>query len=152
MMKRELDDLLCQRYPLIFAERNRSMKETCMCWGFACGDGWFDLIDALCERLQYWTDHNGAPQVVAIQVKEKWGQMCFYPRGTISQEQQGMIWMAEALSARICDQCGAPGQIQVHGLQHMTRCAEHLLEGSIRLAEFLTQQQTSGIVCRDHKV
>jgi hypothetical protein len=42
VMRKELDDLLCQRYPLIFSERNMSMKETCMCWGFSCGDGWFD--------------------------------------------------------------------------------------------------------------
>ena len=124
-MKQELDALLCQRYPLIFAERNLSVKETCMCWGFACGDGWFDLIDALCERLQSWTDRNGAPQVVAMQVKEKNGGLSFYPRGKVSQEQRGMIWMAEAMSFRICDQCGNPGKKLVHEHCHMTRCTDH---------------------------
>jgi hypothetical protein len=37
-----------------------------------CRDGWYDLIDVLCERLQAWTDLNGAPQVVVSEVKEKW--------------------------------------------------------------------------------
>ena len=139
-MKNELDTLLCQRYPLIFADRHRPMLETCMCWGFSCGDGWFDLIDALCERLQFWTDHNRAPQVVAAQVKEKFGALCFYPRGAASSEQNGMIWMAQAMSARICDQCGKPGQTLVHEHRHMTRCAEHAPEGAITLDAYQAQQ------------
>lgn len=130
-MKKELDALLCERYPLIFADRNRQMTETCMCWGFTCGDGWFDLIDTLCERLQFWTDHNKAPQVVAVQVKEKFGELCFYPRQSPSPEQWGMIWMAEAMSARICDQCGKPGQTLVDGHFYLTRCSEHAPEGAI---------------------
>ena len=69
-MKKELDALLCSRYPLIFADRHAPMTQSCMYWGFSCGDGWFDLIDTLCARLQFATDHNKAPQVVATQVKE----------------------------------------------------------------------------------
>ena len=144
-MNKELDELLCQRYPLIFAERNLSMKETCMCWGIACGDGWFDLIDVLCERLQFWTDRNSAPQVVAIQVKEKFGELCFYPRGGASQEQRGMIYMAGAMSARICDQCGKPGQTLVHEFWHMTRCAEHSPAGAITKEAFIAQRKVPGI-------
>ena len=138
-MKKELDELLCQRYPLIFADRHRPMTETCMCWGFSCGDGWFDLIDTLCERLQFWTDHNGAPQVIAAQVKEKWGELCFYPSGAASDEQWGMITLAEALSARICEQCGKPGQTLVHGFQHMTRCPEHAPDGATPKEDDATQ-------------
>lgn len=144
-MKKELDELLCQRYPLIFAERHLSQMETCMCWGIACGDGWFDLIDSLCERLQFWTDRNKAPQVVAIQVKEKFGTLCFYPRGAASQEQRGMIHMAEAMSARICDQCGKPGQTLVHEHWHMTRCAEHAPAGAITKEAFIAQGKVPGI-------
>jgi hypothetical protein len=144
-MKKELDELLCKRYPLIFAERNLPMKETAMCWGFTCGDGWFDLIDTLCERLQSWTDHNKAPQVVAVQVKEKWGELCFYPSGGASEEQWGMINMAEAMSARICEQCGRPGQTLVKGHWHMTRCAEHAPEGTITQEAYNEQRRVPGI-------
>jgi hypothetical protein len=136
MMKKELNVLLCQRYPLIFSERRCSIKESCMGWGFACGDGWFDLIDALCARLQFWTDRNGAPQVTATQVKEKWGALHFHPRGA-SQEQWGMVWMAEAMSSRICEQCGKPGQRLVDGFYHMTRCAEHAPAGAMSISEWL---------------
>jgi len=130
-MKKELDKLLCQRYPLIFTEQNIQMSATAMCWGLSCGEGWFDLIDILCERLQFWTDHNKAPQVVACQVKEKWGELCFYPIGEASPAQRGMIWMATAMSARICEQCGKPGETLVHQHFHLTRCAEHAPEGAI---------------------
>ena len=143
-MKKELDELLCQRYPLIFADRRRSIKESCMGWGFSGGDGWFDLIDTLCERLQFWTDRNGAPQVVAQQVKEKFGTLCFYPREA-NQTQRGMIYMAEALSARICDQCCRPGQTLVHEHWHMTRCAEHAPVGAITQAAFIAQRKVPGI-------
>lgn len=130
-MKKELDELLYQRYPLIFSERHGSPRETAMIWGFACEDGWFDLIDTLCERLQFWTDHNHAPQVVAVQVKEKWGGLRFYLRREASEEQRGMIWMAYAMSFRLCEQCGKPGELVVHGHCFMTRCAEHTPEGAV---------------------
>jgi len=44
-----------------------------MGWGIQCDDGWFNLLSVLCERLQYLTDRDGSPQLVASQVKEKWG-------------------------------------------------------------------------------
>lgn len=143
-MKKELDELLCKRYPLIFAERNLPMKETAMCWGFTCGDGWFDLIDILCERMQFLTDRNKAPQVVAVQVKEKWGELHFYPGGATSEEQWGMISMAMAMSARICDQCGKPGQTLVQGHWHLTRCPEHAPDGAIT-QEAYNAQRSPGI-------
>jgi len=50
-MKRELDEALCARYPLIFKDRNADMRTTAMCWGLECGDGWYNIIDVLCGLL-----------------------------------------------------------------------------------------------------
>jgi hypothetical protein len=50
-MREELDAKLCEKYPLLFKNRNAPMTQTCMCWGFCCGDGWYDLIDTLCGLL-----------------------------------------------------------------------------------------------------
>jgi hypothetical protein len=50
-MKKELDEALCAKYPEIFRDRHGKMSETAMCWGFACGDGWYPLIDRLCALL-----------------------------------------------------------------------------------------------------
>ena len=50
-MRKELDEKLCEKYPLIFKNRHADMTETAMCWGFECGDGWYNLIDVLCGLL-----------------------------------------------------------------------------------------------------
>lgn len=50
-MKQELDEQLCNKYPLIFKDRNADMRTTAMCWGFDCGDGWYNIIDVLCGLL-----------------------------------------------------------------------------------------------------
>ena len=50
-MRRELDEQLCAKYPLIFKDRNADMRTTAMCWGLECGDGWYNIIDVLCGLL-----------------------------------------------------------------------------------------------------
>jgi hypothetical protein len=50
-MRRELDEALCAKYPLVFKDRNENMMHTAMCWGFECGDGWYNIIDILCGLL-----------------------------------------------------------------------------------------------------
>jgi hypothetical protein len=52
-MRRELDETLCVKYPLIFKDRNADMRTTAMCWGLECGDGWYNIIDTLCGLLTY---------------------------------------------------------------------------------------------------
>ena len=50
-MRKELDEALCARYPLVFRDRNADMRTTAMCWGLECGDGWYNIIDVLCGKL-----------------------------------------------------------------------------------------------------
>lgn len=50
-MRKELDEALCAKYPLIFKDRNADMRTTAMCWGLECGDGWYNIIDILCGLL-----------------------------------------------------------------------------------------------------
>lgn len=76
-----------------------------MAWGCQCGDGWFTLLNTLCERLQWWCDVYDWPQVELRQVKEKFGELRVHLQGA-SPEQRGMVEMARALSARVCDTCG----------------------------------------------
>lgn len=126
-MDTELQEQLFQRYPAIFAERTLPDTETAMCRGIEAGNGWFHLIDGLCARLQWETDHNGAPQVVATQVKEKYGTLRFY-RHESSEAQSAMIELAVELSGRICDVCGSPGASVNVGRIRATRCAAHSID------------------------
>lgn len=130
-MKDELDLALCEKYPLIFAKRNASMTETAMCWGFEHGDGWYQIIDSLCGNIQNhidWQEKIGksVPQVVASQVKEKFGTLRFYYDGG-DDYISGLVSMAESWSAVACEECGAPGTQNSRGWIK-TLCETHRQE------------------------
>jgi hypothetical protein len=55
-MKQELDKLLCEKYPKMMVNRNKPMTETCMCWGFDCGDGWYNILNQLMGNIQHHID------------------------------------------------------------------------------------------------
>lgn len=123
-MDAALQEQLYQRYPAIFSERHLPQEETSMCWGIQTKDGWYHLIDALCAQLQWETDHNGAPQIVATQIKEKFGTLRFHAHDE-SERQDAMIRLASKLSSRLCDTCGAPGSIVQIGRRTAARCGVH---------------------------
>lgn len=160
-MREDLDKKLCEKYPLIFAQRNGNMRETCMCWGFCCGDGWYNILDAMCANIQNhinwrleqiksahefneelkearandfegWEDWKSreprdisepVEQVVAIQVKEKFGDLRFYYTGG-DDLIDGVVRMAESMSGRTCEECGAPGTHSSGGWIR-TLCEQH---------------------------
>jgi len=110
-MKKELQDKLFEKYPKIFRQKDMSKQETCMCWGIACGDGWYVLIDELCGSIdnRLHNVNRGKPdddQLIceAVQVKEKFGGLCFYTFGG-DDYIDGLIDMAESMSYRICTNC-----------------------------------------------
>lgn len=113
-MKQELDKLLCEKYPKMMVNRNKNMQETCMCWGFECGDGWYNILNQLMGNIQHhidWKNRNGevVPQVTLDQVKEKFGTLRFYYTGG-DDYIRGMVTMAEAMSGTTCESCGNPGE------------------------------------------
>lgn len=63
-MTKELDEKLVKKYPKIFADRYGDMRSTAMCWGFECGDGWYNIIDSLCSNLQWNIDKNNTDYVI----------------------------------------------------------------------------------------
>ena len=54
----ELDKFLCETYPKMFVDRNKSMQETCMCWGFEVGIGWSNILQVLCSLIQWHIDQS----------------------------------------------------------------------------------------------
>lgn len=165
-MSPELQNKLYEEYPKIFRDATKSPQETCMCWGLEVGDGWYNLIDVLCEALTYsfttsievdeedgtrlgikpsiWKDGEKAryfleirqPQVIADQVKEKFGTLRFYyhleydPRHEellksgkypdlerVNQRYadyiDGVVHFADIASGRTCEATGTDGVIHV---------------------------------------
>jgi hypothetical protein len=121
-MDDKLQDRLYKNYPKIFEQRKLPMTQTAMCWGVETGNGWFPIINLLCSNLQWDTDRNGYPQVVATQVKEKFGTLRFYYTHAPSDNlitytdrqyghQDGMISFVEQLSAYVCEECGSNDKV-----------------------------------------
>ncbi len=78
--------------------------------GFACGDGWFRLIDRLSAKL------SADPNLVIGQIKEKLGVLRVYfelsplPPDEIEQATDAALAEAVAQSRATCDWCGKPGK------------------------------------------
>lgn len=135
-MTPERDKELCERFPQIFRDRSGDPRATLMCFGFDCGDGWFEIVDTLCRNISSHVNHKrhlhpSMPDdqfaeehgVVAVQVKEKWGGLRFYVNGS-DDYVRGLIDMAEAISLRTCETCGKPGRPRKGGWVR-TLCEEH---------------------------
>lgn len=156
-MKEELDKLLCEKYPKMMVNRSLPMTETCMCWGFACGDGWFNILDQLMGNIQHHIDwkekqHNWAiewnkehpdepravpeliPQVTLDQVKEKFGTLRFYYTGG-DDYISGMVSLAESMTGVTCEGCGNPGKRRGGGWVH-TYCEPCEIEREQKRAEY----------------
>jgi hypothetical protein len=69
-MKKELDEYLCKVYPKMMVNRNLHMTETCMCWGFECGDGWFPILNQLMGNIQHHIDWKEKQRKWAIDYNE----------------------------------------------------------------------------------
>lgn len=124
-MKKELDNYLCSKYPTLFRDRHANPKQTAMCWGFAVGDGWFTLIDVMSELI---SAHSA--DIVAAQVKEKFGTLRFYHDGG-DRYTAGVEMAGEVLSKRVCEVCGMQALIQNNDSHWSgTLCNQHANEHS----------------------
>ena len=77
-MKQNLQNKLYKFFPKIFVQKDLPKEQTCMCWGIECPDEWYDPIFHLCEFIQNYVDTHHVKQVEAVQIKEKFGKLCFY--------------------------------------------------------------------------
>lgn len=115
-MNKLLDDYLCNKYPKIFVERKLSPMDSCMGRGFECGNGYFPLINSLCYQIQshidghneYMKNDHPIKQLIALQVKEKFGELRCYTIGG-DDYCRGLIDMAGCMSYTICELCGDGG-------------------------------------------
>lgn len=144
-MRPELDAALVRDFPSLYRDRHGDMKRTCMVWGFDVGDGWHGIVRELSAAITHATTRHvfGGQaksgegyecgfEVVADQVKEKYGRLRFYwhgeakpgvTPGMVDQEYatevdgyvDGLVAMAEAMSRVTCELCGSPGKLNSGG-------------------------------------
>ena len=75
-MNLKSDMELCAKYPKIFAGRHGDMRDTAMCWGFECRNGWYWVIDELCALIQNHIDNMERNRDAAIRYNEIIAQAC----------------------------------------------------------------------------
>jgi len=111
-MNKKNTERLFKKYPDLFKHRD-DMMASLMCFGFECGDGWYDLINQLCGDISKWynTNRGGIPDdFYVVQVKEKFGSLRFYITAA-PKEIHDMISVAEQKSYFICEKCGKEGKM-----------------------------------------
>jgi len=122
-MHQELEQKLYDDFPELYRGRNKSLKESSMCFGFSCGDGWFQIIYDLSADIMAIVNEEGIAVPEVRQVKEKLGGFCFYLDG-VNEKINRRIMQATALSLETCEVCGAPGR-KSSGVWIRTLCDEH---------------------------
>jgi uncharacterized protein with HEPN domain len=104
---------LIERYPSLYRLADASLISSSPPFareGFACGDGWFVVIDKLSARL------SADPNLVVSQIKEKFGLLRIYfelsPLPSDEIEEATDVALAEAVAeSRVtCEWCGQPGK------------------------------------------
>jgi hypothetical protein len=96
---------------------------------FECGDGWADLLVELCQNIQAHLNtlpKDVASEIVALQVKEKFGTLRFYI-SHYDETLQSLIEAAAKKSAVTCEQCGKTGRVR-GSVWYYAACDEHTLE------------------------
>lgn len=121
-MSPEKEKSLQDKYPKIFGTSDPYQPYTL--YGIECGDGWYHLLDVLCRNIQGHLDfkmkgletgeEKEAMQLIAMQVKQKFGTLRFYHSGG-DEYTAGLIQMAEAISGMICETCGDKATVKTGG-------------------------------------
>ena len=119
-MNEKLQTKLYRKYPKIFQDRKKPGSETRMCDGICCDDGWYDIIDHICQQLDFIRVHFGVV-VSFFQVKEKFAGLRLYINaikcdnnilGLSKKEKwiidgliRDLIHRSEDKSYHICEEC-----------------------------------------------
>lgn len=116
-MREELEKELYKKYPWTAPVPREDGEGTTMMFGFECADGWYGLIEQLCEGIQRQLDlhrnEGWAREFCLLQAKEKFGGLRFYvsPRQSIP-EIENLIRLASDRSERTCELCGREGKMR----------------------------------------
>lgn len=155
-MKEELENKLAEKFT--FMKKRKSIDEQkanggiidnlYSAFGCECSDGWFDLLYLLCEEIDSaYKKANMPPDIVIMQIKEKFGTLRFYFKfegseqeiyafdflsgggfrfmqkdTPIHKEISDIVRKYEKKSASVCERCGAAGRLRTERRWVITLC------------------------------
>lgn len=121
-------DVLYEKYPVLFENKDKSPMASCMAFGIECNLGWYELLASVCWRI-FQHERNISDRIrirlknnkendqsdldyIPVkfdQIKEKFGGLRIYYSGG-DDYVDGVIDMAEEMSYKICEICGNAGK------------------------------------------
>lgn len=111
------NDELIKKYPKLYREVSY----------IECGDGWFNLLNELSNKIEQHIIKNNIKDMFAMQVKEKFGGLRFYMTCFDDKVEQ-WINEAEDKAANTCELCGNAGKIHWTNGWASCLCSKHLKE------------------------
>lgn len=120
-MKPELEKQLMEKYPSFFVDMYGHPMLTCLAWGCETGDGWYNLIDEVCQKIKALP--NLEPTFRFAQIKEKFGYLRINFSGTEKWDEiYDILNDAEIRSGKICEFCGSTENVTTKGGWIKTLC------------------------------
>lgn len=113
-MNKHLTERIFQRCPLIYRNNPDGSNTLVNCYGFECGDGWFEIIfnfSIEAEAKVKEMKEEGAEEIrlpLVLQVKEKLGGLRIYTDKSC-ETINALIDSAQKNAARTCELCGNSG-------------------------------------------
>lgn len=105
-----------QKYPKLFAQKDWPPDKTCMNWCIETGNGWYEVIDKMCEELTSLINEGEeeTKDIQFTQIKEKFGILRAYiVNGTKTAFE--IIYKYEVISGTVCEDCGSKTQVTTAG-------------------------------------
>jgi hypothetical protein len=126
----ELAEKLYTDFQQLYRDRYKSKYESAMCWGFDCGDGWYQLLYDLSQELSNYLAANLALDFEVVQVKSKFGILHFHLNYRDAATDK-IIALARQRASVTCELTGKPRQLCVNAtfnIPAMVLCLEKAAE------------------------
>jgi hypothetical protein len=113
-VRKSLEDALYATYASLFRQKDLPATESGMGRGIECSDGWYAILDGLCDAMSVHGRQAGHPSIEIAQVKQKMAGLRIYTDGRCDWC-SGAIDFACRLSGHVCEETGRRGTLMVKG-------------------------------------
>lgn len=109
-MNNELTEKLYAEFPYLYRGHKKPPEQGSMCWGFECGDGWFQLIHSLSSELMSYLERYPSLDLEVVQVKGKFGSLRYSVEGGDTNTEK-LIQDACERAKYLCELTGKKGTL-----------------------------------------
>ena len=132
-VKKDWQLRLVEGHPRLFLAK---ADETRAASGYPqCGEGWHDLLERCCVRIE--AALAGADAFKVEEIKAKYGTLRFYWDGRLSQRAKVLVEeavaLSEARSVCTCEVCGEVGRLYDDGRWLATACELHAVGAPVEI-------------------